>query len=52
MNLTLRSSKGSALTHVEFDGNFQYLAGLMNPAAPERVDEMDAAYFYLSLIHI
>ena len=46
MNLTLRSSKGSALTHAEFDGNFQYLAGLMTPAAPERIDESGSDYFY------
>jgi len=26
-NLTLRSTKGSALTHAEMDGNFEYFTG-------------------------
>ena len=48
--LTLRAQKGSPLTHAEYDGNFQHLASLMTPDAPERVDETDATYFYFGVI--
>ena len=41
--LTLRSTKGSALTHAEFDANFQ---ALDKGFTPEQIDEADADYFY------
>ena len=43
MPLTLRSTKGSRLTHAEFDANFQ---ALDRGFTPEQIDEADAEYFY------
>jgi len=50
-NLTLRSSKGSALTHAELDGNFEYFTGsidAINDATSSFLTSADTASFITS----
>ena len=50
-NLTLRSTKGSALTHAELDGNFEYFTGsidAINDATASFLTNADTASFLTS----